>query len=109
MTDEAEAQPESSISFTPKRTHRDDLQIIPQPATTTGHEEVPSTSSRQQEIINKCAGVNQGNPLSKVELWLRATPSASTMTIPQRSNRDFVAKCSSHLEDMLLIHNADLM
>ena len=79
-TDKAESQLQSSISFTPKRMHKDDIQIIPQPATATSHGEVPSTSGCQQDIINEHARVNQGKPLSRVELWLRATPNTLAMT-----------------------------
>ena len=46
VADEAESQPQSSISFTPKRTCGDDMRIIPKPATATSHGEVPSTSGR---------------------------------------------------------------
>ena len=46
-----------------------------------GHGEVPLTLGNQQLIINECARVNRGNPLSRVELWLRATPNALAMTL----------------------------
>ena len=75
----------------------------------TGHGEIPSTSGHQQEIINEHVGVSHGDPLTKAQLWLRVTPNASAMTVAQRINRDFMARCSSRLEDMLAIHNADLM
>ena len=80
MIDEAENQPKSSISLSPKRMHRDDQQTIPRLAIAIGHGEIPSTTSCQQEIIHEHIGVNQGNPLSRAELWLRATPNASDMT-----------------------------
>ena len=53
--------------------------------------------------------VNIGDPLTKAKLWLKATPNIAAMTLAKRINRDFVARCSLHLEDMILIYNAELM
>ena len=58
VTDEVDTEPASSISFTSKRMHGDDQQIIPRPATAMGLGEVPSISGHQQAIINERTRVN---------------------------------------------------